>query len=49
MQVSDSGEKVVDQFRDPRPGHAILLTASPERASPSGFTRDADPFAKKAM
>ena len=34
MEVSDSGEKVVDQFRDPRPGHAILLAASLKRASP---------------
>jgi hypothetical protein len=34
MEVSDSGEKFVDQFRDPRPGHAILLAAPLKRASP---------------
>ena len=34
MEVSNPGEKVVDQFRHPRPGHASLLAASLKRAHP---------------
>ena len=34
MEDAGPGEKVVCQLRDPFPGHAVLLTTSPERASP---------------